>query len=120
MFNLIYIMTTLFTIQALERKKEVFDETSLSQMIEPLTGLLRCQGLMTDRLELSPLCTFAYIKYPQIFDVIYSLYFLLFFRLRTELESGIQYWSLERKLCQALSRNEKVCRGISCAACYLL
>ncbi|KAG2572476.1 hypothetical protein PVAP13_7KG296820 [Panicum virgatum] len=63
--------------KALERKKEVFDETSLSQMIEPLTGLLRCQGLMTDRL-------------------------------RTELESGIQYWSLERKLCQALSRNEKI------------
>ncbi|XP_039818327.1 uncharacterized protein LOC120680828 isoform X5 [Panicum virgatum] len=63
--------------KALERKKKVFDETSLSQMIEPLNGLLRCQGLMTDRL-------------------------------RTELESGIQYWSLERKLCQALSRNEKI------------
>jgi len=63
--------------KALERKKKVFDETSLSQMIEPLTGLLWCQGLMTDRL-------------------------------RTELESGIQYWSLERKLCQALSRNEKI------------
>ncbi|TVU14337.1 hypothetical protein EJB05_37800 [Eragrostis curvula] len=29
-------------------------------------------------------------------------------RLRTELESGIQYWSLERKLCQALARNEKI------------
>ncbi|ONM17029.1 hypothetical protein ZEAMMB73_Zm00001d003491 [Zea mays] len=28
--------------------------------------------------------------------------------LRTELKSGIQYWSLERKLCQALLRNEKV------------
>ena len=55
-------MTTLFTIQALERKKEVFDETSLSQMIEPLTGLLWCQGLMTDRLELSPLCTFCIHK----------------------------------------------------------
>ncbi|PVH35398.1 hypothetical protein PAHAL_7G172000 [Panicum hallii] len=63
--------------KALERKKEAFDETSLSQMIEPLNGLFRSQGLMTDRL-------------------------------RTELESGIQYWSLERKLCQALSRNEKI------------
>ncbi|KAF8714910.1 hypothetical protein HU200_027446 [Digitaria exilis] len=29
-------------------------------------------------------------------------------RLRTELKSGIQYWSLERKLCQALIRNEKI------------
>ncbi|XP_062225797.1 uncharacterized protein LOC133924329 [Phragmites australis] len=29
-------------------------------------------------------------------------------RLRTELKSGIQYWSLERKLCQALLRNEKI------------
>jgi hypothetical protein len=92
----------------------------LSQMIEPLNGLFRSQGLMTDRLELSPLCAFAYVKYLLIFDVIYSLYFSPFFRLRTELESGIQYWSLERKLCQALSRNEKVCRGISCAACCLL
>ncbi|KAF0890324.1 hypothetical protein E2562_002732 [Oryza meyeriana var. granulata] len=29
-------------------------------------------------------------------------------QLRSELKSGIQYWSLERKLCQALSRNEKI------------
>ncbi|KAG8096510.1 hypothetical protein GUJ93_ZPchr0013g37385 [Zizania palustris] len=29
-------------------------------------------------------------------------------QLQNELKSGIQYWSLERKLCQALSRNEKV------------
>ncbi|KAJ1271271.1 hypothetical protein BS78_06G116300 [Paspalum vaginatum] len=29
-------------------------------------------------------------------------------RLRNELKSGIQYWSLERKLCQALLRNEKI------------
>lgn len=29
-------------------------------------------------------------------------------RLRTELKSGIKYWSLERKLCQALLRNEKI------------
>ncbi|XP_062185021.1 uncharacterized protein LOC133888700 [Phragmites australis] len=29
-------------------------------------------------------------------------------RLRTELKSGIHYWSLERKLCQALLRNEKI------------
>ncbi|VAH48334.1 unnamed protein product [Triticum turgidum subsp. durum] len=28
--------------------------------------------------------------------------------LRNELKSGIQYWSLERKLCQALSRNDKI------------
>ncbi|XP_034601859.1 uncharacterized protein [Setaria viridis] len=61
----------------LERKKEAFDETSLSQMIEPLDSFLQNQGLMTDRLQ-------------------------------TELKSGIQYWSLERKLCQALTRNEKV------------
>ncbi|ONM17023.1 hypothetical protein ZEAMMB73_Zm00001d003491 [Zea mays] len=32
--------------------------------------------------------------------------------LRTELKSGIQYWSLERKLCQALLRNEKVRRDL--------
>uniref|UniRef100_K3Y865 Uncharacterized protein n=1 Tax=Setaria italica TaxID=4555 RepID=K3Y865_SETIT len=61
----------------LERKKEAFDETSLSQMIEPLDSFLQNQGLMTDRLQ-------------------------------TELKSGIQYWSLERKLCQALTRNEKI------------
>ncbi|CAN6275872.1 unnamed protein product [Urochloa humidicola] len=61
----------------LERKKEAFDDTSLSQMIEPLDSLLQRQGLMTDRL-------------------------------RTELKLGIQYWSLERKLCQALIRNEKI------------
>ncbi|CAO2035266.1 unnamed protein product [Urochloa humidicola] len=61
----------------LERKKEAFDDTSLSQMIEPLDRLLKHQGLMTDRL-------------------------------RTELKLGIQYWSLERKLCQALVRNEKI------------
>ncbi|CAM0904398.1 unnamed protein product [Alopecurus aequalis] len=29
-------------------------------------------------------------------------------QLRNELRSGIQYWSLERKLCQALSRNDKI------------
>uniref|UniRef100_A0A453C3D7 Uncharacterized protein n=1 Tax=Aegilops tauschii subsp. strangulata TaxID=200361 RepID=A0A453C3D7_AEGTS len=29
-------------------------------------------------------------------------------QLRNELKSGIQYWSLERKLCQALSRNDKI------------
>ncbi|KAK1683542.1 hypothetical protein QYE76_044390 [Lolium multiflorum] len=29
-------------------------------------------------------------------------------QLRNELKSGIQYWSLERKLCQALSRNNKI------------
>ncbi|OEL35651.1 hypothetical protein BAE44_0003329 [Dichanthelium oligosanthes] len=29
-------------------------------------------------------------------------------RLRTELKSGIQYWTLERKLCQALVRYEKI------------
>ncbi|KAF8703294.1 hypothetical protein HU200_032087 [Digitaria exilis] len=63
--------------EKLERKKEAFDEKSLSQMIEPLDSLLQSQGLMTDRL-------------------------------RTELRSGIQYWSLERKLCQALIRNEKI------------
>ncbi|GJN27436.1 hypothetical protein PR202_gb15462 [Eleusine coracana subsp. coracana] len=60
-----------------ERNKQAFDETSLSQMIDPLDDLLQCQGLMTDRL-------------------------------RTELKLGIQYWSLERKLCQALARNEKI------------
>ncbi|CAL5027158.1 unnamed protein product [Urochloa decumbens] len=61
----------------LESKKEAFDDTSLSQMIEPLDCLLQRQGLMTDRL-------------------------------RAELKSGIQYWSLERKLCQALMRHEKI------------
>ncbi|XP_010239972.1 uncharacterized protein LOC100837836 isoform X1 [Brachypodium distachyon] len=29
-------------------------------------------------------------------------------QLRNELKSGIQYWSLERKLCQALLRNDKI------------
>ncbi|KAM3387348.1 hypothetical protein ACQJBY_010280 [Aegilops geniculata] len=29
-------------------------------------------------------------------------------QLRNELKSGIQYWSLERKLCKALSRNDKI------------
>ncbi|XP_044966711.1 uncharacterized protein LOC123426875 isoform X2 [Hordeum vulgare subsp. vulgare] len=29
-------------------------------------------------------------------------------QLRNELKSGIQYWSLERKLCQALSRSDKI------------
>ncbi|XP_037478000.1 uncharacterized protein LOC119355313 [Triticum dicoccoides] len=29
-------------------------------------------------------------------------------QLRNELKSGIQYWSLERKLCQALSRKDKI------------
>ncbi|XP_021318100.1 uncharacterized protein LOC8057448 isoform X2 [Sorghum bicolor] len=65
------------TSKVLGKKEEALIETSLSQMIEPLEGLLQCQGLMTDRLG-------------------------------TELKSGIQYWSLERKLCQALLRNEKV------------
>ncbi|XP_066345211.1 uncharacterized protein [Miscanthus floridulus] len=65
------------TSKVLGKKEEALNETSLSQMIEPLEGLLQCQGLMTDRL-------------------------------RTELKSGIQYWSLERKLCQALLRNEKI------------
>ncbi|XP_008667710.2 uncharacterized protein [Zea mays] len=65
------------TSKVLGKKEESLNETSLSQMIEPLEGLLQCQGLMTDRL-------------------------------RTELKSGIQYWSLERKLCQALLRNEKI------------
>ncbi|KAK3144629.1 hypothetical protein QOZ80_4AG0315640 [Eleusine coracana subsp. coracana] len=63
--------------KVLERNKQAFDETSLSQMIDPLDDLLQCQGLMTDRL-------------------------------RTELKLGIEYWSLERKLCQALARNEKI------------
>ncbi|CAL5068151.1 unnamed protein product [Urochloa decumbens] len=61
----------------LERKKEAFDDTSLSQMIEPLDSLLQRQGLMTDRL-------------------------------RAELKLGIQYWSLERTLCQALMRHQKI------------
>ncbi|XP_066349761.1 uncharacterized protein [Miscanthus floridulus] len=65
------------TSKVLGKKEESLNETSLSQMIEPLEGLLQCQGLMTDRLQ-------------------------------TELKSGIQYWSLERKLCQALLRNEKI------------
>ncbi|ONM17032.1 hypothetical protein ZEAMMB73_Zm00001d003491 [Zea mays] len=69
------------TSKVLGKKEESLNETSLSQMIEPLEGLLQCQGLMTDRL-------------------------------RTELKSGIQYWSLERKLCQALLRNEKVRRDL--------
>ncbi|KAM3367769.1 hypothetical protein ACQJBY_016369 [Aegilops geniculata] len=33
---------------------------------------------------------------------------LMTYQLRNELKSGIQYWSLERKLCQALSRNDKI------------
>ncbi|CAN6269980.1 unnamed protein product [Urochloa humidicola] len=65
------------TSKELESKKEASDDTSLSQMIEPLDSLLKHQGFMTDRL-------------------------------RTELKLGIQYWYLERKLCQALVRNEKI------------
>ncbi|PNT61202.1 hypothetical protein BRADI_5g11941v3 [Brachypodium distachyon] len=69
----------------LEMKKEVSSEISLSDKLDSLDNLLQCQGLMTDQLG-----TFS------------SMHLL-----RNELKSGIQYWSLERKLCQALLRNDK-------------
>ena len=72
-----YTLATLSTIQVLGKKEESLNETSLSQMIEPLEGLLQCQGLMTDRLEASPLCT-CYAIDSLIFELSYSLYFLLF------------------------------------------
>nr|CAB3484691.1 unnamed protein product [Digitaria exilis] len=92
----------------LERKKEALDEKSLSQMIEPLDSLLQSQGLMTDRLDWNYAMYFWLCK---IFPDTSSSSLTLFSpvsRLRTELKSGIQYWSLERKLCQALIRNEKI------------
>lgn len=54
-----------------------------------------------------------------IFFWLVSLFFSVF-RLRNELKSGIQYWSLERKLCQALLRNDKVLRAISWIICSFI
>jgi hypothetical protein len=63
-------ISSLSTIQVLGKKEESLNETSLSQMIEPLEGLLQCQGLMTDRLESSPLCTCTYVIYSLIFELV--------------------------------------------------
>lgn len=57
-----YILATLSTVQVLGKKEEALNETSLSQMIEPLEDLLQCQGLMTDRLEASSLCSCYVIR----------------------------------------------------------
>ena len=73
-----YTLATLSTIQVLGKKEEALNETSLSQMIEPLEGLLQCQGLMTDRLEAFPLCICTHVIDLLIFELSYSLYFLLF------------------------------------------
>jgi hypothetical protein len=55
-----------FTIQVLERKKEAFNETSLSKMIDPLDDLLQSQGLITERLELCSLCTCTAVRYSPV------------------------------------------------------
>jgi hypothetical protein len=65
----IYSMCTfnnLFTIQVLERKKEAFNETSLSKMIDPLDDLLQSRGLITERLELCSLCTCTAVRYSPV------------------------------------------------------
>uniref|UniRef100_A0A453C3G1 Uncharacterized protein n=1 Tax=Aegilops tauschii subsp. strangulata TaxID=200361 RepID=A0A453C3G1_AEGTS len=90
----------------LERKIQGSSQMSLSDMLDPLDNLLQCQGLMTDQLGNSARCPCKHVKYsPYLIEL--ALYFPCF-RLRNELKSGIQYWSLERKLCQALSRNDKI------------
>lgn len=43
-----------------------------------------------------------------LLDSLFQCQGLMTDQLRNELKSGIQYWSLERKLCQALSRNDKI------------
>jgi hypothetical protein len=57
-----YRLLLLLPMQVLEREKMASTQASMLDMLDPLDNLLQCQGLMTDQLVTSCLCTCKFVN----------------------------------------------------------